>query len=152
MSRPRIRVLALALIVHPRRRAILVSSGYDPVAGVAFERLLGGRIDVGERAVDAVRRELREELGLDIVVEGRAGVLENLFNFEGRRGHEIAFVLQARFVDPAAYDREQLAGIEADPIDGHWRDLSADATIPLYPLGVDELAAHALDERSAPPS
>lgn len=152
MSRPRIRVLALALIVHPRRPAILVSSGRDPATGAGFERLLGGGVDFGERAAEAVRRELREELGLDIVVDGVAGVLENLFSFAGRPGHEIAFVLEARFVDPAVYDREHLAGIEADPVDGHWRELAAGAALPLYPPGVDRLAARVLSERPAPSS
>lgn len=149
MNRPRIRVLALALIVHPKRDAILVSSGRDPATGASFERLLGGGVDFGERAADAVRRELREELGLDVVVEGRAGVIENLFSFAGRPGHEIAFVLRASFSDPGVYAREHLAGIEADPVDGHWRELTADAALPLYPPGVDALALGALAARPA---
>lgn len=152
MSRPRIRVLALALIVHPMRPAILVSSGCDPVSRSCYERLLGGGVNFGEHAADAVRRELSEELGLDIVVEGLAGVLESLFVFAGQPRHEIAFVLAARLGDRAGYERDYLAGIEEDPVDGHWRDLTAESELPLYPPGVDGLAARALGGRSAPSS
>ena len=53
--------------------------------------LPGGRVELHEPSVEALKRELVEELG----VEGRIGRLlylaENFFDHEGRRMHEIGF-------------------------------------------------------------
>jgi ADP-ribose pyrophosphatase YjhB (NUDIX family) len=55
--------MALALI--RRRQEILVEEGCDEIKNETFFRLLGGRIEFGERGAHAVRRELREELGVE---------------------------------------------------------------------------------------
>jgi ADP-ribose pyrophosphatase YjhB (NUDIX family) len=93
------RAVALALI--RRNDEILVERGYDTVEGGAFFRLLGGTIEFGELGADAVRRELREELGIEIEVGPRIATIENIFTWEGRRWHEIALVYEC-LLDGAA--------------------------------------------------
>jgi ADP-ribose pyrophosphatase YjhB (NUDIX family) len=60
-----IKVKALALIVRPADGALLVSEGEDGSSD-GFARLLGGHVEFGELAVDALRREFREELDCDV--------------------------------------------------------------------------------------
>ena len=60
---------------------------------------MGGGIDFGEMAEAAVRRDLREELDVELLDERLLGVLENLFHAFGRYGHEIVFVYDCRFAD-----------------------------------------------------
>lgn len=109
-KKSRIRVLALAVVKNDNR--ILASPGYDRKKKRSFYRLLGGGIDFGERAEDALVREFREELGQDITVVKFLKVLENLFSFEGEEGHEICFIFEAEFVDKGLYAMDRLPLIE----------------------------------------
>jgi 8-oxo-dGTP pyrophosphatase MutT (NUDIX family) len=78
----------------------------DSTKEVVGFRSLGGGIEDGETSLAAVIREVDEELGVAIEDLRLLGVLENLFVYEGRPGHEIVFVYEARFADPADYERE----------------------------------------------
>ena len=90
----------MAVIRRPSDGALLVSAA----PGDDFVRPLGGHVELGELAVDAVRREIDEELGrrLDDVV--LLGVLENRFELHGELGHEVVFVYDATFADAASYE------------------------------------------------
>jgi len=56
-----IKVKALALSVRPADGALLVSEGEDGSSN-GFARLLGGHVEFGELAVEALRREFRCDL------------------------------------------------------------------------------------------
>lgn len=53
---------------------LLVKRSKDPAAGLWT--LPGGSLEVGERLTDAVRREVKEETGLDVVVHDLLGIFE----------------------------------------------------------------------------
>jgi ADP-ribose pyrophosphatase YjhB (NUDIX family) len=98
------RVAALALI--RRGNDLLVERGYDSVKGEMFYRLLGGTIEEGELGADAVRRELLEELGVEVEVGGRLATIENIFTWEGKPWHEIVLVYACSLDDDALPDGE----------------------------------------------
>lgn len=134
-----IRNLAVGL---PRRGDFLLASlGQDRVSGAAFCRAIGGGIKFGERAADAVVREFREELDVAVTPTELLGVIENLFEFEGRSGHEIVHVFA---VESAELDQVGLGAClsvldTGDPI--RWypiSDLRAGHP-PLYPDGILDL-------------
>jgi 8-oxo-dGTP pyrophosphatase MutT (NUDIX family) len=106
-----IRVLAIAVFREGDR--ILVARGVDPATGEPFYRPLGGGVEFGERAETALRREMMEELGATIDDVRPIAVLENIFEYAGRPGHEIIFVFDARFSDPSWYLRPELPVTEA---------------------------------------
>ena len=60
------------------------------VADNPFYCLPGGRVELGESSIEAVKRELEEELGFDVVVEKPLFFLENFFKrTTGADIHEI---------------------------------------------------------------
>jgi ADP-ribose pyrophosphatase YjhB (NUDIX family) len=69
-------------------------------------RPLGGSIEFGERAADALKREFAEELGEAITEPRLLAVMENLFTHHGAPGHEIVFVFEAALADELAYRRD----------------------------------------------
>ena len=135
-------VKAMAVIQRPRDAALLVSEHADP-ARAPFHRPLGGHVEFGEHAEHAVRRELLEEIGQSLSEVRLLGVLENIFDWDGSRAHEIVFVFGASFQDDSAYEiAEQRILDEADDDATlvRWREADV-VSPPLYPAGVADLIA-----------
>ena len=70
---------------------LLVSEAYDSVKNNYFYRCLGGGIEFQETSIDALKREFKEEINIDIEVGNFLGVAENIFTYNGKKGHEIVF-------------------------------------------------------------
>jgi len=143
------RIRALAVGIFHKAERILVFEGYDPQKKETFYRPLGGEIEFGEKGNDALRREMREELGAEIIHTRFLGVLENIFVFNGEPGHEIVMVFEGRFTDQSIYQQEMLIANEDDgqQMKVFWMPLTAFApgNAPLYPKGLLEM----LKERSS---
>ena len=112
MDKERIRPIAICLFRRGRR--ILVNEAYDSSKGDYFCRPLGGGVEFGEHSRDAVRREIREEVGAEVERLELVGVLENIFTYEGAPGHEVVFVYDAEFVDKSLYERDEIQGYETE--------------------------------------
>src|SRR5688572_21554810 len=99
MSEQRVRVKAVCLC--RRGDEILVTAGYDPGKDERFFIPAGGGVEFGELAADAARREMREELGIELADVTLLGVFENIFAFDAQPGHEIVFAFVGTPADPA---------------------------------------------------
>jgi ADP-ribose pyrophosphatase YjhB (NUDIX family) len=134
-----IRVLALGIIW--RGDELLLAESYDPSERQTFYRPLGGGVEFGERACDALIREFTEELGADLVNIRYLATLENIFTFDGQPGHEIILLFQADFADGTLYARDELVTVEAgERVTTAWKRLDecTDKT-PLYPDGLRDV-------------
>jgi 8-oxo-dGTP pyrophosphatase MutT (NUDIX family) len=133
----------IAICVVRRGGDIFVFEARDSVKGETFYRPLGGGIEFGERGDQAVRRELMEELGAELIHVRQIGVLENIFIYEGKHGHEIAFVFQADFADRAFYNAEISVCKEDNnaQFPAMWKPFDEFATgrAILYPAGLTDL-------------
>lgn len=133
-----IRAKAVAVCRHDGR--VLVERGYDRVADHRFYRAIGGHIEFGERAAETVVREWREEYGLTLEEPRLLGVVENIFTFLGRPGHEVVFCFEACVAEREAYERDEIVGVDTNGNrhDGVWVPLAelAAGPIPLSPNGL----------------
>ena len=140
MSHGLARPVAVALI--RRGDDVLVFDVPDAVKGVVGWRLPGGTIEFGERGSETVVREIREELGVELVEPAYLGTVENIFTYLGAEGHELVRVYAARFADEWLYERDRFDCIEANGarFTCVWKPV-ADfrAGVPLYPDGLLEL-------------
>lgn len=148
------RIRPLALCVIWRGDEVLVAEGVDPTTDRRFYRPLGGGIEFGERGDAAAIRELREELGAAVTDLRYLGTLENIFRYNGTRGHEIVRLYEARFADDAWYARDELTGGEDDgtPIRAVWKSIAFfdEGHAPLYPDGLLELLTKGADDDADP--
>ena len=112
MDKERIRPIVICLFRDGNR--ILVSEAYDSSKGDYYCRPLGGGIEFGEHSRDAMLREIREEIGAEVENLELVGVLENIFIYEGQRGHEVVFVYDAEFIDKSLYKKNELPGYERE--------------------------------------
>ncbi len=137
------RIRPIALCVIRRDDAVLVFEGYDPLKDQVFYRPLGGGIEFGETSEQAIRREMREELGAELVNLRYWRTMENIFTFDGRSGHEIVLLYEGDLADPSFYDKPTMIGHEdnGDPFKVLWKPLVdfQDGRPPLYPDGLLEL-------------
>ncbi len=106
----RLKVRPIAICVCRDGGRVLLAEGRDSRRGQTFYRPPGGTIEFGERGEEAVRREFRQEIGADLIEVRAPGVLENIFTYEGRRGHKIALVYDGRLADTALYQKEAIIG------------------------------------------
>lgn len=138
---PSIRPLAVGVV--RRGSEVLVARGRDPATGGTFYRPLGGQIEFGEASGEALAREFREEVGLELASAELLTILENRFTYGEEPGHEIVFVYEATLAAPEAYGRERFDFL--DTIDEGWEWIgwrSTDAFTaeePLHPEGLLEL-------------
>jgi ADP-ribose pyrophosphatase YjhB (NUDIX family) len=134
MPPTRIRVIAIALV--RRNDDLLVFESFDTVKQDYYYRPLGGGVEPGERAADALAREMREELNTEIENVKQVAILENLFECDGKAGHEIVFVFSCDLLDRSIYERESIDAFEqsGDPMRVVWKSVSSfDLTHRLVP-------------------
>lgn len=92
-----IRPIVLGLAIKDGK--LLVSEGYDHSKGQTFYRCLGGGIEFLEKSNEALKREFKEETGLDITVQNFLGISENIFTYEGKNAHELVLFYSVKISD-----------------------------------------------------
>lgn len=112
-------VVGIAGIVLDGNRVLLVKRGREPLQGIWS--LPGGKLELGETLRDGVRRELREEAGLDVRVLDMVEVFERITPDEqGRTAYHyvlIDFLCESDGVDAqAGDDADEVAWVERDRI------------------------------------
>jgi putative intracellular protease/amidase len=138
----KIRPLALALIRNPKGQ-FLFHKGYDKVKDEIFYRPLGGGIEFSESGQVALEREIMEELKQEVQVSGLTASFENIFTFEGFKGHEIIMLFSADFKNKSTYEQKELEIFESGVVIAKavWRsvaEINAEGS-KLYPIGLKEV-------------
>jgi 8-oxo-dGTP pyrophosphatase MutT (NUDIX family) len=111
--RPPSIVRPIAVGIVRRREELLLMAVCNDDGAIRGWQPLGGSIEFGERAVDALKREFTEELGVTITQPTLLTVMENLYSHHGATGHEIVFVFEAKLADEIHYRRDAFSFYDA---------------------------------------
>lgn len=131
----KIRPIAICLIEHGEK--LLLQEFWHDLEQYFYFRPPGGGIEFGEHSVEALRREMREELRSEITEPVFVTLIENIFHIGPSPKHEIVFVYKASLTDQALYDREEIWIWDGDPpTRAVWVEKSRieSGEIPLFPL------------------
>ena len=141
--RPRAAIRAVAIGIVRRGDSVLATAVPDDRAQVKGWRPPGGGIEFGERAIDALVREFREEFGGEITPPRLLGVRENIFEHQGAPGHEVVFVFETAFADARWLSQDEIVFHEDDGTAcfARWIDLAdvRAGRVELYPAGLIDL-------------
>lgn len=134
MVEGQIRVKVECLFVDNGR--VLAGKGRDRVKGNDFYRVLGGTLNFGEITKDGVRREIREELNCEIENLKLVDVIENIFTYEDKSGHEIVFLYKGELANRDLYNQNPIHITEDGyEFDAEWIPISdvLEKKVILYP-------------------
>ncbi len=107
-------IRCIALCVLKKGQEILVQEGFDVIRQETFYRPPGGGIEFGEYSWDAVRREMKEELGVEVDDLEFLGTLESLFQYEGQPRHELVFLFGGDAEGEPALAKPEIQSRESD--------------------------------------
>ena len=91
---------------------ILAYKVEDKVEKRSFYRLIGGHIDFGESASDALKREFKEEIDEEIQIVKKLDVFENIFTYKGKSQHEFVSLFEIKFLSEKPYSKNVIIGHE----------------------------------------
>lgn len=127
----------IVLGVVRKGNKLLVSKGYDKSKNQEFYRCLGGGIEFLERSEDALKREFKEEINIEIELGDFLGISENIFNYKGKDAHELILFYEAYINDKDYQQKYDLLddNIETEAV---WVDIDKfkNKELILYPAQI----------------
>jgi ADP-ribose pyrophosphatase YjhB (NUDIX family) len=125
-----------ALCLIRRGNTFLVAELEDPETGAVLHRPPGGGIEEGESPEQAVRRELREELGIRLAAIQELGTVDHMWFWKGREIRERAWLFLASSRNDARLSRgesPELVEADGERAKTFWRPIE-DTGVTLPPL------------------
>jgi len=101
-----------ALIINDKNEALLVKRGVKSKNEVGVWSKPGGTVEFGEKVEDAVKREIKEELGVDIKLSKFLGFTNHIIKSENQ--HWVTFNYLAKIIEgePKIMEPEKIAEIK----------------------------------------
>jgi len=95
--------------------------------------LPGGRVEVLEDSRTSITREIKEELGIDIIVNNLLWFTENFFEYNHKNFHEIGLYYQVSFESKPKFSSEGFYGEEGERLIYKWTPIDELGDLLLYP-------------------
>lgn len=125
----------VATLIKNNNKILLHKSKEDD-----FYAIPGGRIMIGETSENALKREFLEEIGAKIIIKNYLGTVENFFEYNEKKYHEVMIVYESRFdSDSNFYKKERIIGLEENgKIEFIWKTIDEIKELDLRPLFLKE--------------
>lgn len=127
-----IRPIVLGMVKKDNK--VLVSKGYDKIKDETFYRSIGGGIEFLENSKDALKREFKEELNIEISVGNFLGISENIFTYNGKNAHELILFYDVEIKDEDYREKYHIIDDKCET-DAVWIDIEKfkNRELKIYP-------------------
>ena len=87
--------------------------------------LPGGRVKIGENSIQALKREIKEEMQEELEFVASKAVIENFYESKYTNGlcHEVLFILEMEFKNKDAYLKNNIINMEDNGSVFKWMDI-----------------------------
>jgi 8-oxo-dGTP pyrophosphatase MutT (NUDIX family) len=124
-------------VFNYRVAGILIQDGHVLIHRSKLEThcsLPGGRVKLREDARTSLKREMAEELALDVDVLNHLCTIENFFTYNGKNIHEVGLYFELLAPDPLPlHHGEEFTVEEAERLVFKWVPLKGLTAYKLYP-------------------
>jgi thiaminase/transcriptional activator TenA len=123
---------------------VLVWEDHNPATDEVVCVPLAGGIEFGESGAEAVARELHEEIGAAVARVEYLGTVEDIYDWDGQKRHELYLCYDVDLADDAIYQADEVPVVEPDGTEyvARWRSLEEfNGEARLVPDGLPGLIA-----------
>lgn len=107
------------------------------VEGRDFYMLTGGKVSQLEESIDAIKREVKEEIGWENLEYSFLGVSEEFVNDKGFNNHQLNFIYKGIYKGEII--ETDFEGLEGNWINFKWIDINDLENVKIYPTEVHEM-------------
>lgn len=107
------------------------------VEGRSVYLIPGGKVAQKEKSIDAIKREIKEELGLKISDLKLLAVSEEFVNDKGYSNQQINFIYQGVYNEPIS--KIKFKGLEGEWINFEWVDVNNLENVNLHPKSIKNI-------------
>lgn len=131
----KLNIRAAGVIIHNNKILAHKNTNSDHYA------LIGGRVEIGENSEDTVKREIMEETGKEVETIGYISTIENFFEMQGKKYHEIMFIHKVEFINQQDKQiQETIKNIEGkDYLQYEWLDIEKIDQYNILPKIIKEI-------------
>lgn len=131
----KLNIRAAGVIIHNNKILAHKNTNSDHYA------LIGGRVEIGENSEDTVKREIMEETGKEVETIGYISTIENFFEMQGKKYHEIMFIHKVEFINEQDKQiQETIKNIEGkDYLQYEWLDIEKIDQYNILPKIIKEI-------------
>lgn len=106
-----------------------------------FYALPGGKIMINEDSKEALKREVIEEMGKEIILKDLFSVVENFFSLKSQRYHEVLIIHNAVINDKLSDEEKiKIVGIEKrGDLEFIWKSINELKNTDLRPVAIKDL-------------
>ena len=125
-----------------RASAVIFNKDLDKVLlfsveGRDFYLLPGGRVEELEESIDAIKREVKEEIGYDNITYTFLGLSEEFLEYKGYNNQQINIIYKGIYNDDIKDIK--FKGLEGDWCNFEWVDIKDLHKYKFYPEGIDKI-------------
>ncbi|MBR2786431.1 MAG: NUDIX domain-containing protein [Clostridia bacterium] len=128
-----------AIIYNSDKTKILLFTGNDS----DYYMLPGGKVKESEKSIDAIKREITEEIGFDNLDFELSGISEEIIKSDKEQIQQITFIYRSIYINEIK--EERFKSVETDWMDFVWININDINKYTIHPTNINKMLTNTKD-------